>query len=128
MKRNNWTCGIFSKACLILVYVSFFSVQLNLHFGKAPAVSFFTGDFISQQADKTAHSVVSKDGHKDSKSKCFRLNKRFHPSHLFTAPDVIQDLVKNSFSIETALVNESQPLTSFSFNAPSLRGPPIQVV
>jgi len=117
-----------TRACLILVYVSFFSVQLNLHFGKAPAVSFFTGDFISQQSDKTAHSVLSKDSHKDSKSKSFRLNKRFHPSHLFTAPEVVQDLVKHSFIIETALLNETQPLTSFSFNAPSLRGPPAQVV
>ena len=117
-----------TRACLILVYVSFFSVQLNLHFGGIPAVSFFTGDFISQRSDKAVHSILTKDRHKDSKSTCFRLNKRFHPSHLFTAPELIQDLVKHSFSIETALLNETQPLTSFSFNAPSLRGPPARVV
>jgi hypothetical protein len=117
-----------SRVCLIGVYVSFFSVQLNLHFGGTPAVSFFTGDFISQHSDKTFHSVQSKNNHKDSKSKCFRLNKRFHPSHLFTAPDVLQDLVAFSFRIQTALINETQPLTSFSFNSPSLRGPPAPVV
>src|SRR5450432_1921134 len=94
--------------------MSFFSVQLNLHFGKTPAVSFFTGDFISQQSDKTPHSVLAKDHHRDSKATRFRLNKRFHPSHLFTC----------SFMIRETLLNETQPLTSFSFNAPSLRGPP----
>jgi len=104
--------------------MSFFSVQLNLHFGKTPAVSFFTGDFISQQSDKTPHSVLAKDHHRDSKATRFRLNKRFHPSHLFTAPDVLQDLITCSFRIRETLLNETQPLTSFSFNAPSLRGPP----
>src|SRR5450631_192371 len=112
-----------TRACLILVYVSFFSVQLNLHFGGIPTVSFFTGDFISQQSDKTVLSVLNKDSHKDSKLKCFRLNKRFHPSHLCTAPELVLDLVIHSFRIEAALLNETQPLTSFSFNAPSLRGP-----
>ena len=110
------------------MYVSFFSVQLNVHLGKTPAVSFFTGDFIAQQSDQSVHSVLAKDHHKDSKATRFRLNKRFHPSHFFIAPDVLQDLVKQSFSIRTALLNESQPLNSFSFNAPSLRGPPAQVV
>ena len=118
----------FTRACLILVYLAFFSVQLNLHFDGTPAVSFFTGDFISHQSGKTFHSVLSKNNHKDSRSICFRLNKRFHPSHLFTAPDVLQDLVTYSFSIQTALLNETQALTSFSFNGPSLRGPPAQVV
>jgi hypothetical protein len=125
---DNRHIKIISRVCLIGIYVAFFSVQLNLHFGAEPAVSFFTGDFISQQSNKTFHSVLSKDNHKDSKSKCFRLNKRFHPSHLFTAPDVLQDLVKYSFSIESPLLNDTQPLTSFSFNSPSLRGPPAQVV
>jgi hypothetical protein len=113
-----------TRICLILVYVSFFSVQFNLHFGKTPEVSYFTGDFISQQSDNNFHSVLNKGNHKDSGHKGFRLNKRFHPSYLFTAPDVLQDLVNYSFSIETILLNETQPLTNFSFNFPSLRGPP----
>ena len=111
-----------SRACLILVYVSFFSVQLNLHLGRTPAVCFFTGDFVSQHTGNF-HKTLSTADHKDSKPTGFRLNKRFHPSYLI-APDVLQDLVKYSFSIETKLLNETQPLTNFSFNAPSLRGPP----
>lgn len=111
-----------SRACMILVYVSFFSVQLNLHFGKIPEVSFFTGDFISQHTGNL-HKKLSSADHRESKPIGFRLNKRFHPSYLI-APEVLQDLVKYSFSIQTELLNERQPLTNFSFNSPSLRGPP----
>jgi hypothetical protein len=125
---NNRHINNVTRAALILVYVSFFSVQLNLHLGKTPVVSFFTVDFISQQSDKPAHPILAKDHHKESKARGFRLNKRFHPSHLFISPDIIQDLVKGSFSISTTLLNETQPLTSFSFNSPSLRGPPARVV
>ena len=114
----------FTRVCLILVYVSFYMVQLNVHFGKTPTVSFLTGDFISQQSDNAFHSVLKKDKHKDSKAVSFRLNKRFHPSHLFTAPEVLQDLITYSFNIETELLNDTQSLTNFSFNSPSLRGPP----
>lgn len=113
-----------TRVCLILVYVSFFSVQFNVHFGKIPSVSFFTGDFISQQSDNNLHSVSDKGNHKDSRHTGFRLNKRFHPSYLFTAPDVLQDLVNYSFSIQVILRNETQPLANYSFNTSSLRGPP----
>jgi len=116
-----------TRVCLILVYVSFYMVQLNMHIGRPPTVSFLTGDFNTQPTDKDFHPVLCKDSHKDSKIAGFRLNKRFHPSHLFSAPDVLQDLVEYSFTIQTTLLNETQPLTNFSFNAPSLRGPP-QVV
>jgi hypothetical protein len=116
-----------TRACLIVVYVSFFLVQLNVHFGKPPVNSFLTGDFVSQQFNKVIHSITNENSQKDSKSVSFRLNKRFHPSHLFTAPVVLQDLIKYSFSIRVTLLNETQPLTTFSFNAPSLRGPPAVV-
>jgi hypothetical protein len=124
MFTNNRHYKNLTRACLIGVYVSFYMVQLNVHFGKTPEVSFFTGDFISQQSDNGVHSVVNKDKHRDSKAIGFRLNKRFHPSHLFTAPEVLQDLVTYCFSLETELLNDTQPLTNFSFNSPSLRGPP----
>ncbi len=116
-----------TRACLIGVYVSFYMVQLNVHFGKTAAVSIFTGDFISQQSNHGIQSTLNKDKHKESKALNFRLNKRFHPSHLFTAPEVLQELVIYSFHMETTLLNDTQPLTNFSFNSPSLRGPPVIV-
>jgi len=124
MFTNNRYFKNLTRVCLIGVYVSFYMVQLNVHFGKIPEVSFFTGDFISQQSDQSNHQLLNKDKNKDSKAVSFRLNKRFHPSHLFTAPDVLQNLIAYSFHIETELLNDTQPLTSFSFNSPSLRGPP----
>jgi len=124
MFTNNRYFKNLTRVCLIGVYVSFYMVQLNVHFGKIPEVSFFTGDFISQQSDQSNHQLLNKDKHKDSKAVSFRLNKRFHPSHLFTAPEVLQNLIAYSFHIETELLNDTQPLTSFSFNSPSLRGPP----
>ena len=116
-----------TRVSLILVYVSFFLVQLNVHFGKTPVNSFLTGDFVSLPSGKTIHSKTCANNHRDSKSISFRLNKRFGGSHLFTAPVILQDLVKYSFSIQVSLLNETQPLTTFSFNAPSLRGPPAVV-
>lgn len=124
MFTNNRYFKNLTRVCLIGVYVSFYMVQLNVHFGKIPEVSFFTGDFISQQSDQSNHQLLNKDKNKDSKAVSFRLNKRFHPSHLFTAPEVLQNLIAYSFHIETELLNDTQPLTSFSFNSPSLRGPP----
>src|SRR5664279_1446320 len=124
MFTNNRYFKNLTRVCLIGGYVSFYMVQLNVHFGKIPEVSFFTGDFISQQSDQSNHQLLNKDKHTDSKAVSCRLNKRFHPSHLFTAPEVLQNLIAYSFHIETELLNDTQPLTSFSFNSPSLRGPP----
>jgi hypothetical protein len=113
-----------TRVCLILVYVSFYLVQLNIHFGKASDRSFFSGDFISQRTGDNTHETLNSEHQKESKVVGFRLNKRFHPSYLFFAPEVLQNLVKYSFCIETTLLNETQPLANFSFNAASLRGPP----
>ena len=110
-----------TRLCLILVYVSFLSGQFNVHFGKI-ALSFFTGDFISQQTDNNFHSVSDKGESQNSRHTGFRLNKRFHPWYLFTAPDVLQDLVNYSFSIQVRLLNETQPLANYSFNAPLSQG------
>ena len=123
----NRYCQIFTRICLILIYLSFYLVQLNIHFGATPDRSFFSGDFILQNSNTKTTSVLAKDRHKDSKSIGFRLNKRFHPKNPLSAPEMLQALVRQSFHIQTALLNDEQPLTSFSFNSPSLRGPPVVV-
>ena len=127
MLKINRHCGVRTKICLILVYVSFYLVQLDVHFGPTPGPSFFSSDYASEHSDKVSNTFLNKNIHKGSKPASFRLNKRFHPEYLFTVPEVLQDLVKYSFRIQTSLLNETQPLTNFSFNSPSLRGPP-QVV
>jgi len=118
---------ILTRACLILVYVSFYLVQLNVHLSGNPGVSFFSGDSVAQNSNKGFSLVLSRKHHNEPGTHGFRLNKRFHPSYLYTNPVILQDLVKYSFGIKTLLLNETQPLTNFSFNSPSLRGPP-QVV
>jgi hypothetical protein len=127
MHTINRYSKLFTRTCLILVYLSFYLVQLNVHFGVTPVRSIFSGDFVSQNSVKGSHSTIEKSKHKDSKSAGFRLNKRFHPEYLSTAPELLQDLVRLSFRIQIVLLNDEQPLTSFSFNAPSLRGPPVVV-
>jgi len=124
MKRNNWTCGVFSKVCLILVYFSFYIVQLNVYAHKASQDSFFTGNDNIHHSCKISDSSLKKEARNQSKAVSFRLNKRFHPEYLFIAPQALNDLVKNSFLIDAVLLNETQPLSNFSFNSPSLRGPP----
>ena len=116
-----------TRICLVLVYLSFYLVQLNVHFGLPPIRSIFSSDFVSQNSGKGSIAVIEKNKHKDSRSTGFRLNKRFHPEYLSTAPEMLPDLVRLSFQIQTVLLNDEQPLTSFSFNAPSLRGPPVVV-
>jgi hypothetical protein len=124
MSRKNWKWGVFTKVCLILVYISFYLVQLSVYSSQAPRDSFFSTYYIVHHPHLDANISVKKDTHKEHKIASFRLNKSFHPKYFFTAPVTLNDLVKYSFSIQTVLMNETQPLTSFSFNSPSLRGPP----
>ena len=116
---------LFTRISLILVYLSFYLVQLNVHFGVTPVRSIFSGDFVSQNSGKGSNAIIEKNKHKDSRSTGFRLNKRFHPEYLSTAPEMLPELIRLSFRIQTTLLNDEQPLTSFSFNSPSLRGPPV---
>ena len=118
---------LFTRVNLVLVYLSFYLVQLNVHFGSTPVRSIFSSDFVSQNTGKGSVAVIEKNKHKDSRSTGFRLNKRFHPEYLSTAPEMLQDLIRQSFCMETPLLNDEQPLTSFSFNSPALRGPPAVV-
>ncbi len=113
-----------TRCFVILVYVSFFTVQLNIHFGSIPAVSFFTGDFVSLRSNIPFHQSVSKDNRRESKPQGFRLNKRFHPSYLFIAPEILQHLAKNRFSIQITRLNETRQLASFLLTTQALRGPP----
>jgi hypothetical protein len=115
-------CGVFSKVCLILVYISFYFVQLSLYSSQAAQLSLFSENSVIHGHKDS--DTVTKDSHNESKSVSFRLNKRFHPKCFFTAPTGLNDLVKYCFGIQTSLLNETQPLTNFSFNSPSLRGPP----
>ena len=124
MHRIDQNLRVVSKVCLILVYLAFYCVQLDIHFDDQRTVSFFSEGFSLRAHNKISEDLLNKDIHQDTKPDIFRLNKRFHPENLFTAPVVLQDLVQYTFSVVTFLLNEQQPLTNYSFNSPSLRGPP----
>lgn len=124
MNRNNSKCGVFSKVCLILVYFSFYIVQLNVYAHQASQDSLFLGYVNIHHSYKGSNALLKKEARNQSKTVSFRLNKRFHPEYVFIAPQTLNDLVKNSFLIDAVLLNEAQPLSNFSFNSPSLRGPP----
>jgi hypothetical protein len=127
MLRNLTYRHIYTRLILCLVYLSFFLVQFNVHIGDVPPVSFFTGDFNAPYQNNISKNIRSKNICSDSRPVYFRLNKRFHPEDHFVAPEKIQDLVKFSFGIRVVLLNDTQPLTSYLFNSPSLRGPPAVV-
>ncbi len=124
MNRYNWKCGVFSRVCLILVYTSFYLVQLSVYAHQESQVSFFSGNDKIHHSYKGSNASLKKEARNQSKTVSFRLNKRFHPEYLFIAPQVLTDLVKNIFWIQSVLLNEAQPLSYYSFNSPSLRGPP----
>jgi hypothetical protein len=116
---------IFRKAGATVIYLTFFLVQFNVHLNGTPDnVSYFSCDYSS--INNKAYSSNSNQHliRTDSKHSKFKLNKRFHPERLFTvssAPDMVVEL---NYKIHSSLVHEEEPLTNYSFNSPSLRGPP----
>jgi hypothetical protein len=127
MLRNKKYRHIYSRLILYLVYLSFFLVQFNIHIGGVPPVSFFSGDFNTAYKKNISPSTSGKDICSDTKRIIFRLNKRFHPEYHFVTPELIQDLVKYSFSVQVVPLYETHPLSDYLFNSPSLRGPPAVV-
>lgn len=114
---NKWLAG--------LVYLSFFLVQFNVHFGPCSRkISYFSSDYSSVNNSHFQKSGGQSLVHKDTKHSGFKFNKRFHPEKLLAAPVPEPAEVYFSYHIVTALIREDQPLTQFSFNSPSLRGPP----
>ncbi|HEY2649087.1 MAG TPA: hypothetical protein VGI38_07825 [Puia sp.] len=106
-----------------IIYLSFFLVQFNIHLNGTPGnVSYFSCDYSS--INNTQHSSDRHLIHSNSRHTHFKLNKRFHPKNLFIVPLIEDNLVEISFRIQTPLVHAQDPLTNYSFNSPSLRGPP----
>jgi len=102
-------------------------VQFNIHFSGSSTVSFFSSGYNTEFLQGIRNSYLNKFAHRDSKPSGIKLNKRFHPENLFITPDPVKNLVVYSFSMETMLIHEDQPLTQYDFNSPSLRGPPAVV-
>ena len=114
-----------SKIAAGFIYLSFFLVQLNIHLNGTPNnVSYFSCDYSS--INNRAFSSKSNQhlNRTHSKHSNIKLNKRFHPENLFTLPSVPDMLVEINYNTQTLLVHEEDPLTNYSFNSPSLRGPP----
>jgi len=114
-----------SKVIAGFIYLSFFLVQFNVHLNGTPNnVSYFSCDYSSinnkvYSSNSNQHLIRTNSKHSN-----FKLNKRFHPERLFTVnslPDMAMEL---NYRTHTALVHEEDPLTKYSFNSPSLRGPP----
>jgi len=115
------------RVFMVLIYLSFFLVQFNIHFSGSSTVSFFSSGYNTEFLQGIRNSYLNKFAHRDSKPSGIKLNKRFHPENLFITPDPVKNLVVYSFSMETMLIHEDQPLTQYDFNSPSLRGPPAVV-
>ncbi|HET7003662.1 MAG TPA: hypothetical protein VFI33_20210 [Puia sp.] len=116
---------IFSKSMAGIIYLIFFLVQFNVHLNGTPNnVSYFSCDYSSINNKSFSSNLNQHSIRTDSKHSKSKLNKRFHPERLFTvtsAPDMAAEL---NYRTQTALIHEEDPLTNYSFNSPSLRGPP----
>jgi hypothetical protein len=119
--RERW---VFAKICLVLVYVSFYWVQLQVQANQASRVAFFSGEFTLSHGHKDGVHFSKKETHPEPKPAKFRLNKRFQPEHLFTVPQALPDLVNYPVLIHVVLLPATQPPADIAFNFPSLRGPP----
>ena len=121
MNRYNWKCGVFSRVCLILVYTSFYLVQLSVYAHQESQVSFFSGNDKIHHSYKGSNASLKKEARNQSKTVSFRLNKRFQPEHLFTIPQALPDLVNYSVIFHVVLFNAMQPPANIAFSFPSLR-------
>jgi hypothetical protein len=116
---------IFPRIMAGVIYLTFFLVQFNVHLNGTPNnVSYFSCDYSSVNnkafSSKSNHHLIRTN----SKHSNFKLNKRFHPENLFIIPSVPDMLVEINYKTQTPLVHAEDPLTNYSFNSPSLRGPP----
>jgi hypothetical protein len=117
--------NILSKILAGFIYLSFFLVQFNIHLNGTPRnFSYFSCDYSSINNTQSSHSDGHHLIHPDSKLSNFKLNKRFHPEKLFTAPVLPDILAVINYQNPTPFIHEDDPLTNYSFNSPSLRGPP----
>ena len=119
---------IISRGLAGLIYLSFFLVQFNIHLNGTPReISVFTCDYNPANCAQHNFSTTAGGIHKQTRHAGFKLNKRFHPENLFMAPAQSLVFVEISYRTPVPLLNDEQPLTNYSFNAPSLRGPPVIV-
>ena len=119
---------IFLKTAAGIIYLSFFLVQFNIHLNGTPDnVSYFSCDY--SPINNTAFYSKSNQHVNCSHTKIssFKLNKRFHPESLFTVPSTPDLQIELNYQTQTPIVNAEDPLTNYSFNSPSLRGPPFAV-
>ncbi len=124
----NLICKAISKMVTGLIYLSFFLVQFDIHLsGSTQDISFFSSDYSSinngRQALYPRHSGLAKD----SRHHGLKLNKRFHPKHLFIAPISSMAEVEMVFQIYSTPIHTGECPTDLLFNSPSRRGPPIVV-
>lgn len=128
MHQINNLFRFFSKILAGFIYLSFFLVQFNIHLnGTHREISIFTCDYSPTNCTHPDFSTHTGGIHKQSRHAGYKLNKRFHPENLFSAPAQSLVMVKITYRTPAPLVNEEQPLTNYSFNSPSLRGPPVIV-
>ena len=124
MLSINRNCSVCTRISLVLVYLSFFLVQFNIHLSGPSGVSFFSSGYNSEFSHTVQRTIPNKIAHKDKSSSGIKLNKRFHPQHFFITPEPLNDLTRCCFPIQVMPFEADQPLTQYAYNSPSLRGPP----
>jgi hypothetical protein len=116
---------IFPKILIVLIYLSFFLVQFNIHMNGSPLnISYFSSDYSSINCNKYTKTTQQIGKHNDDRPAGFKLNKRFHPEDLFTVLVISTLIRKIIFRIQAPQVLEEWPLTFYSYNSSLLRGPP----
>ena len=121
LRRSNRTLF---KTVTGIIYLSFFLVQFDIHLnGSYHGISFFSSNYCSIHSGRGQHASDHFGTHKDSRHNNLKLNKRFHPEHLFTLPMMPKVLAVVIVQDQKALINNKEPLTRCLFNSPSAKGP-----
>jgi hypothetical protein len=120
--------SILSKLLAGFIYLSFFLVQFDIHFGETPQdFSYFSCDYNAVTEYQAAKHVRNFEVCKKATPIHFLLNKRFHPEKLFFAVSY-QERIR-PISILTASISFTlpNPILKDLSEPISRRGPPALV-
>ena len=122
--RRQYIFSLLAKLPLLLLYMSFFMVQLFFNFDISKPSSSLTG-LVQTSIHCAKQTIVKKAPGTAEKKNCFRLNKRYHPQPAIGCNPVI---IQQNICVVSSKLHvhySSGFIPSATPSAQSMRGPPL---
>lgn len=131
MNRKKNIRPALSRGFILLGYLIFSLVQLNVHFNGAPqTASYFSNGYNLENARSpvasSGHYIIHKAAGKDGKKFSFRLNRRFYPEYFKVSELSVEGFEPYAISYSYPRI-EIDPNRDLRRPSYGLRGPPAAV-